>query len=126
MQFTRQNVLDAYGASRIDEEAEAHDCSAGQMIADLAQRLGLDGQFTLAKVAQYQQGRQLLDRATLILSEPVRPGTAAATLARTGLAMATGEVVEVVGLEEGTVQYVGLIGSNVNANAQLSQERIKR
>jgi len=111
MQFTRQNVLDAYGASRIDEEAEAHDCSAGQMIADLAQRLGLDGQFTLAKVAQYQQGRRSLDRATLVLSEPVRPGTRAATQAREGLALAAGEVVEVVGMEEGTVRYVGLAGS---------------
>ena len=110
MQFTRQNVLDAYGASRIDEEAETRDCSAGQVIVDLAQRLGLDGQFTLAKAAQYQQGRQLLDRATLILSEPVRPGPPAAMLARKGLALATGEVVEVVGLEEGTVRYVGLRG----------------
>jgi len=110
MQFTRQNVLDAYGASRIDEEAETRDCSAGQIILDLAQRLGLDGQFTLAKVAQYQQGQRLLDCATLILSEPVRPGTPAATLAREGLALATGEIIEVVGLEEGTVRYVGLAG----------------
>jgi len=110
MQFTRQNVLDAYGASRIDEEAEARNCSAGQIIADLAQQLGLDGQFTLAKAAQYQQGRQLLDRATLILSEPVRPGTPSATLAWEGLALATGKVVEVAGLEEGTVRYVGLTG----------------
>ena len=109
-QFTRQDVLNAYGASRIDEEAEERDCSAGQIIADLAEQLKLDGQFTLAKVASYQQGRQLLDRTTLVLSEPVRPGTAAATLAREGLALATGEVVEVVGLEEGTVRYVGLTG----------------
>ena len=110
MQFTRQNVLDAYGASRIDDEAETRDCSAGQIILDLAERLGLDGQFTLAKVAQHQQGRQLLDRATLILSEPVRPGTPAARQAREGLALATGEIIEVVGLEEGTVRYVGLAG----------------
>ena len=115
MQFTRQNVLDAYGASRIDEEAEARDCSAGQVIADLAQQLGLDGQFTLAKAAQYQQGRRSLDRATLILSEPVRPGTAAATLAWTGLAMAAGEVVEVAGMDEGTVRYVGLANGGHDA-----------
>jgi hypothetical protein len=108
--FTRQNVLDAYGASRIDEEAEARDCTAGQIILDLAQRLGLNGQFTLTKVAQYQQGRQLLDRATLILSEPVKPGTPAATLAREGLALATGEIIEVAGPKEGTVRYVGLTG----------------
>ena len=95
VQFTRQNVLDAYGALRIDEETEARDCSADQVIADLAQRLGLDGQFTLAKVTQYQQGQRLLDRATLILSEPVKPYTPAAMLAREGLALATGAVVTI-------------------------------
>jgi len=110
MQFTRQDVLGAYGASRIDEEAKAQDCSAVQVIVDLAERLGLDGQFTLAKVAQYQQGRRSLDRATLVLSEPVKPGTRAATQAREGLAMAAGEVVEVAGMDEGMVRYVGLAG----------------
>ena len=115
MQFTRQDVLGAYGASRIDEEAKAQDCSAVQVIVDLAERLGLDGQFTLAKVAQYQQGRRSLDRATLVLSEPVKPGTRAATQAREGLAMATGEVVEVAGMEEGMVRYVGLVNGGHDA-----------
>lgn len=110
VQFTRQDVLDAYGASRIDEEAEMQDCSAGQVILDLAERLRLDGQFTLAKERQYQQGRRLLDRTTLILSEPVKPGTQIAMLMREGLALATGEVIEVAGFEEGTVRYVGLTG----------------
>ena len=107
VQFTRQNVLDAYGASRIDEEAETRDCSAAQVILDLAERLGLDG---LAKDGQYQQGRRLLNRTTLILSEPVKPGTQVAMLVRKGLALATGEVIEVAGFEEGTVRYVGLTG----------------
>jgi len=107
VQFTRQNVLDAYGASRIDEEAETRDCSAGQVILDLAKRLGLDGQ---AKEGQYQQGRRLLNCTTLILSEPVKPGTQVAMLVREGLALATGEVIEVAGFEEGTVRYVGLTG----------------
>jgi len=115
MQFTRQDVLGAYGASRIDEEAKAQDCSAVQVIVDLAQRLGLDGQFTLAKVAQYQQGRRSLDRATLVLSEPVKPGTRAATQAREGLAMAAGEVVEVAGMDEGMVRYVGLVNGGHDA-----------
>ena len=112
MQFTRQNVLDAYCASRIDQEAEERDCTPRQVIRDLAQDLGLNGQFTMAKAAQYQQGRQILYLAMLISSEPLRPATQAATQAREGIADATtGEVVEVAAMQEGMVQYVGLAGN---------------
>jgi len=109
MEFTQQEVLDAWAARRIDEESVALGIPAQEVMRELFAKFDFTGEFTVAKREQYARGQALLASAMLVATEPVRPRSREAMQVRTGLAAAAaGAMVEVLAGDGELVRYVGL------------------
>jgi len=109
MEFTQEQVYDAWAARRIDEEAGALGVPAEEVIRELYALFDLTGDFRQAKREQYARGQVLLASAMLVATEPVAPRSREAMQVRTGLAAASvGAMVEVMAGDGELVRYVGL------------------
>ena len=106
--FTTSQIRDAYAAARISEEASAHAQSPEATIRNLFDGWDDTGDFVKAKIAQYQRGAALLERAMLVVSAAAEPDSREAVDARAGLTAASGGQTIRVWADDERVRYVGL------------------
>ena len=105
--FNTQQIRDAYAAARISEEAKARAQTPEATIRNLFAGWDETGDFVNAKIAQYQRGTVILNRAMLIVSAAVEPESREACDARAGLAAAGGQTIK-VWVDDENVRYVAL------------------